>query len=94
MNKQTAIKLASDSVWIVGNSRTGYQVYGPWDGLNPNGATTAIQTSSYKLAQRRSSGWKAFIALVLLGADKEKAFRVEQEIVESTERIDWRSMVA
>lgn len=93
MTRTEAFAAAAGSVSIVRHSATSYAIYGPFDPMKPEGATTSAQRGSFRDAQRYASGWKAYVACRLLDVANEAAIEVDNEIRESRDTLAWREMV-
>lgn len=80
MSKTAAIREAMGHVSICG-SGTSYHVYGPYRASEPRGPSTEITADSYPKALRARCGWRAQIALALMGRlDENTSFAVEDAI--------------
>lgn len=93
MTRTEAFSIASGSVSIHRHSATSYVIYGPYDPIKPNGASTSANRGSYRDALRYAAGWKAYVACRLLGLSEEVALEVDLETRESSNSMPWREMV-
>lgn len=72
MSKSAAIREATGYVSIAGCG-TSYHIYGPYRAAEPRGPSTEVTATSYVQAVRIRSGWRAEIALAMMGRLDEDA---------------------
>lgn len=72
LSKSAALREATAYVSIAG-SGTSYHIYGPYRAAEPRGPSTEVTATSYVQAVRIRSGWRAEIALAMMGRLDEDA---------------------